>query len=663
MARDIPVGNGSLLVTFDHDYRLRDMYFPHVGQENHTAGHPWRFGFFVEGQFQWLGPGWQVRRDYDEDTLVTRVRLQHDALGLDVVCRDAVDFHENVFLREIRVHNRVDRPRLIKVFFSQDFHIAESDVGNTAFYDPELKAVVHYRGPRYFLINVSVRGRSGVDEWATGTKEFHGAEGTWRDAEDGHLEGNPIAQGSVDSTVAVSLTVGAQQTAVCYYWVAAGTRYDEVAVINTVVCSKGPLELLRRTTYYWRAWLAQGCRQLPDLSPALQRLYRRSLLVIRTQIDHAGAVLASNDSEVLHFGRDTYSYMWPRDGALTAAALDLAGYGELSRRFFDFCARVIFQGGYFLHKYNPDGSLGSSWHPWYVEGQRQLPIQEDGTALVLWALWRHFQRWGDVESLKPLYRPLIVAAADFLVAYRDERTGLPLPSYDLWEERRGVSTFTAGAVYGGLMAAAQFADLFGEDVKAAQFRLGAEAVRVGMATHLFVPSANRFARQLTEQGIDLTVDASLYGAFAFGAFAAQDPMVRATMAAVREQLWVPTAIGGCARYSGDTYQRVPTAAAIPGNPWVICTLWLAQYEIEAATTAQELARAQPYFDWVVKYAQPSGVLPEQLHPDDGTPWSVAPLTWSHAEVVWTVGRWVERLQAFRTPQEAGLAPPATEPGR
>ena len=40
MARDIPVGNGSLLVTFDADYRLRDFFFPYVGQENHTAGHP-----------------------------------------------------------------------------------------------------------------------------------------------------------------------------------------------------------------------------------------------------------------------------------------------------------------------------------------------------------------------------------------------------------------------------------------------------------------------------------------------------------------------------------------------------------------------------------------------------------------------------------------------
>lgn len=38
MARDIPVGNGRLLVCFDKDYVIRDLYFPHVGRENHVSG-------------------------------------------------------------------------------------------------------------------------------------------------------------------------------------------------------------------------------------------------------------------------------------------------------------------------------------------------------------------------------------------------------------------------------------------------------------------------------------------------------------------------------------------------------------------------------------------------------------------------------------------------
>jgi GH15 family glucan-1,4-alpha-glucosidase len=39
MPRDLPLSNGSLLVAFDLEYRIRDVYSPHVGMENHAADH------------------------------------------------------------------------------------------------------------------------------------------------------------------------------------------------------------------------------------------------------------------------------------------------------------------------------------------------------------------------------------------------------------------------------------------------------------------------------------------------------------------------------------------------------------------------------------------------------------------------------------------------
>ena len=107
--------------------------------------------------------------------------------------------------------------------------------------------------------------------------------------------------------------------------------------------------------------------------------------------------------------------MWPRDGALVAHALDQAGQSEVAKNFYLFCKNVITREGYLLHKYNPDGSLGSSWHPWVdKDGNPQLPIQEDETALVLWALWDHYERIRDVEFIRPLYSPMIRSAGDFL---------------------------------------------------------------------------------------------------------------------------------------------------------------------------------------------------------------------------------------------------------
>ncbi len=49
----------------------------------------------------------------------------------------------------------------------------------------------------------------------------------------------------------------------------------------------------------------------------------------------------------------------------------------------------------------------------------------------------------------------------FTTKYRMDN-GLPKPSYDLWEERYGTHTFTTAAVYGGLIAATNFAESSGE---------------------------------------------------------------------------------------------------------------------------------------------------------------------------------------------------------
>ena len=96
---------------------------------------------------------------------------------------------------------------------------------------------------------------------------------------------------------------------------------------------------------------------------------------------------------------------------------------------------------------------------------------------MLWALWKHYLRYRDIEFVRPLWVGLITKAADFLVRFRDPDTNLPLPSYDLWEERWGVHAFTCATVYGGLQAAWQFAVCFGDRNRAAQYARAAEELR------------------------------------------------------------------------------------------------------------------------------------------------------------------------------------------
>src|SRR5437868_7284363 len=105
MPRDLPVGNGTVLVNFDADYNVRDIYFPFVGKENQTVGHVNRFGVWVDGQCSWVGPDWKMQRQYIAETLVTDVLLTNERLGLELIVHDAVEFFLYVFLRQVTVRD------------------------------------------------------------------------------------------------------------------------------------------------------------------------------------------------------------------------------------------------------------------------------------------------------------------------------------------------------------------------------------------------------------------------------------------------------------------------------------------------------------------------------------------------------------------------------
>src|SRR5215468_12514862 len=51
MPRDLPLANGRMLVNFDFEYNVRDVYWPHVGERNQTLGHVNHFGVWVDGAF------------------------------------------------------------------------------------------------------------------------------------------------------------------------------------------------------------------------------------------------------------------------------------------------------------------------------------------------------------------------------------------------------------------------------------------------------------------------------------------------------------------------------------------------------------------------------------------------------------------------------------
>ena len=97
-----------------------------------------------------------------------------------------------------------------------------------------------------------------------------------------------------------------------------------------------------------------------------------------------------------------------------------------------------------------------------------------------------------------------------------------------------------------------------------------------------------------------------------------------------------------ARFEHDGYMRV--SQEITGNPWFICTLWLADYRIAVAKKKEDLKGALEILEWTCQRASASGVLAEQVNPFTGEGVSVAPLTWSHSTFVATVMNYLKKLR-------------------
>jgi GH15 family glucan-1,4-alpha-glucosidase len=536
------------------------------------------------------------------------------------------------------------KERITKLFFSHDFHLYGLNTGDTVMYEPVSKSVIHFKRKRYFLINGVTDKNMGFNQFATGIKESLGKEGTYKDAEDGVLGGNPIAQGAVDSVISFRLEMKPRSKNIIYYWITCGKNLQDVIQLDAEVKKVGVEQLLLETENYWSAWVNKRRLNFNILPLDLVRLFNRSLLIMRTHVDNNGSIIASCDSDVLQFNRDTYSYVWPRDGAFIALGFDLAGFQEVSRLFFTFCNNVMTEDGFFKHKYSPDGSVGSSWHPLIDKiGKPQLPIQEDETALVLYALWKHFQINRDIEFIREIYKKLVIKTTEFLLDHIDKNTGLPKPSYDLWEEKRGVFTSTVAAVIAALSASAKFAKVFYDRHRYKNISTAASKMKEAMLTHLYDDKLGCFIKAIyADNERDLTIDSSLSSIFTLEVFDPNDPVVQKTMEAVERKLWIKTKIGGIARYENDEYQRI--SKDYPGNPWFISTLWYARWNIARATSFEELERGYDLLVWVSQHSLESGILAEQLNPISGEPISVSPLIWSHAEYVIAVSEYINKHQ-------------------
>lgn len=637
MGRPVVLSNGQLFVGLNEQGLVHDFYYPYVGLENLTTARSLhhKIGVYVDGTFSWTDDGsWTAEVLFENDALISNITLVSENLGVTLYLKDCVDATENFFLRKVTVVNGRDHDRKIRVFMHQVFQISRGGRSDTALYVPDGNYLLDYKGRYCLAIGGQLQDGTQFDQYAVGNYGIEGKAGTFMDAEDGELTDNPVEHGGVDSVIRFSLQVGAQESNSFNYWVIATSSQNDAQSIHDRLCQKSAAdEALHRTRQHWQEWLNVSGSVISEVPEADRLPLQQSLLIIKAHSDSRGSILASGDSSIFNYGRDYYCYCWPRDAAYALWPLIRTGHFEEARQFFLFARDVMHPDGYMMHKYQPDRAIGSTWHPLVHNKVRELAIQEDETACMLFMLNELYEAEHDLTYVQNLYHTFVEPCANFLTTFIDEQTGLPHASYDLWEQRFATFTYTVCTVISGLEAASKLSEAVDQPQNAVRYRRTAEAIRSKLDT-LMHPDGYFRKAYLLEDGelqFDDSIDiANMYGAYMCAKLPIQDDRLTRTVQKVEQDLFKRGPIGGVVRYVGDDYFL--TKQQYGGNPWIVCTLWLAQYYISAKRTEE----ARQLIDWAKARQIQSGVLSEQFDPEDGSPLGVAPLVWSHAELVNTI---------------------------
>ena len=262
--KEIVLSNGKFFVNIDSNFAIRDFYFPYVGMYNHLNSEANSIGVYVNGKFKWIDDSWEKIFSYSENSLVAKLEATSQELKVKLTFRSTIHKRYDILIHQIEITNLDTEKREIKVYFYHSFKLNESEIGNTAYYDPKLKGLIHYKGSTYIYISSQSSGFE-----YTVSKKNH-MSGSWLEIEKGYLSRNKIVQGEVDSGWGIVEKLKPSETKLAYYYLLVGHRYEDILKLKKVVDKESLAFLLEETSEFWQKWVKTKDRLLPVLSKILK---------------------------------------------------------------------------------------------------------------------------------------------------------------------------------------------------------------------------------------------------------------------------------------------------------------------------------------------------------------------------------------------------------
>lgn len=279
---------------------------------------------------------------------------------------------------------------------------------------------------------------------------------------------------------------------------------------------------------------------------------------------------------------------------------------------------------------NPDGTLDIS---------RWARPQHDGPplralAVLGWARGTSFDAELEIDVAALL-------RADLAFTYRHWRE----PSFDIWEEEKGLHYYTLGASAAALEQGADWLQARGEQTLARAYREDAAAIGTLLDGYWLEHEGHYRSRVLGDAGarsrkdLDIAVILSAIHAGGDGdRHSVHDPRMQATLAALEtlfdtaypiNRARPPQTGPAMGRYDGDVYYS--------GGAYFFSTLGAAEFCFRAAVGSADaaawIARGDAYLATVRRYTGADGDLSEQFDQRSGEQTSARHLAWSYAAFI------------------------------
>lgn len=386
---------------------------------------------------------------------------------------------------------------------------------------------------------------------------------------------------------------------------------------------------------YWKKYVKDHNGLELDLAETpknrkIKQIYTRTILLYSLLVNHeTGGISAAVEVDENLKQCGGYQYCWPRDAVFTTTAMDILKMKKEVEKFYkSFCKNTQSRNGMWEQRFFTDGRLAPCWG-----------YQIDETASVIIGVYNHYKVIEDKKFLKDNLK-MCEKAITFLKKYVEDvfqETNKCGISYDLWEEYEGVNLYAVSSIFASFNAMIKIYEELKEEftknrVKQENVNKEKETLRnlsVKLREYILKNFYDENKKSLVRNLEDKTLDISILGTvIPFELFSPKDKKILNTVE--RINMTLRTYTGGYKRFETDTYRE--------GKPWIIATLWIAEYYLEIG----EKQKAKECFDFVIKTSTEYGFLAEQVNNSTMQPDWVIGLGWSHAMFIETLKKMIEK---------------------